>query len=643
MTSTDSQSLAPAVLNAEALGRIAEAVFIKNDLSGLNAKDRVNYARSVCDKLGLDFLTKPFDFLVDEKSGVVSLYPNKECASQLRHKYGITIKITDRQVNDHLCLITAQATMPNGRCDEAIGAVAMEKELGEWKSSSQGKKYFVPNGEFRSLSPEARANAIMRAECVPLNSEILTRAGWRTYDQVAPGDEVLAYDCASDACRWTPLLAVTVHESQPVVRLSSLHFDVLCTPEHSWAVEKSGYVPRSDGRRRRGAYANRMPDRMLVKGHELKTTHRIILAAPECGIEESVLTPAEAAVMGWAITDGTIQQRASNRRIGICQSKEQNFAPIRKVVAAVAGDVPEQVTVTESRTFPSGRTYATKPQHWWYLPAEISRELLQKAGFEDGGFGALPNLAARLSPLARKAMLQAMLLADGDKRGVFAKKKRHVIDTLQMLCALEGIALGIERGHKAVDGLIVQTLKKTRHIAVSFLRREDAGSMPVWCPTTEFGTWVMRQNGLVTITGNTKAKRRATFSLCGLGMADAPDEDAPRWDYDPTALTAGTTGTASTQAEQTQTQQPADPELERRLAQFAKANREQRLAMLGEMKHDLDQLLGNEGIAFFYDALKAVGAQEPEQLSSMNQAKQFYVALWNRLREGVPIAEEPVA
>lgn len=33
---------------------------------------------------------------------------------------------------------------------------------------------------------------------------------------------------------------------------------------------------------------------------------------------------------------------------------------------------------------------------------------------------------------------------------------------------------------------------------------EDAGRTEVWCPTTKYGTWVMRQNGRTTITGNTK-------------------------------------------------------------------------------------------------------------------------------------------
>lgn len=36
------------------------------------------------------------------------------------------------------------------------------------------------------------------------------------------------------------------------------------------------------------------------------------------------------------------------------------------------------------------------------------------------------------------------------------------------------------------------------------VHRQEAGRADVWCPTTRYGTWVMRQNARVMITGNTK-------------------------------------------------------------------------------------------------------------------------------------------
>lgn len=43
-----------------------------------------------------------------------------------------------------------------------------------------------------------------------------------------------------------------------------------------------------------------------------------------------------------------------------------------------------------------------------------------------------------------------------------------------------------------------------RSVSAMDLVYKDAGRTDVWCPTTKYGTWVMRQNGRVMITGNTK-------------------------------------------------------------------------------------------------------------------------------------------
>ncbi|HEX2513187.1 MAG TPA: hypothetical protein VH257_00680, partial [Chloroflexota bacterium] len=90
-------------------------------------------------------------------------------------------------------------------------------------------------------------------------------------------------------------------------------------------------------------------------------------------------------------------------------------------------------------------------------------------------------------------------------------------------CALEGIATGAERPHV---GIVTQKMKVTRYVAGAFIHAEPTAPEPVWCPTTAFGTWVMRQNGRVMITGNTKAKRRVTLSICGLGWLDESEVDS---------------------------------------------------------------------------------------------------------------------
>jgi hypothetical protein len=146
---------------------ILERVLLTGDLSGLKSEDRVLYYKAVCDSVGLNPLTKPFDYLEldDGKGGKkLVLYTKKDCTDQLRTIHAVSVKIVAREVIEGVFVVTSQASKPDGRTDEAIGAVPLIKELGEWKRSQNNKPYFQGTGEYVALPPEARANAIMKAE-----------------------------------------------------------------------------------------------------------------------------------------------------------------------------------------------------------------------------------------------------------------------------------------------------------------------------------------------------------------------------------------------------------------------------------------------------------------------------------------------
>lgn len=116
-----------------------ENVLINGDLAGLKAADRISYYKAVCESVGLNPLTKPFEYIT--LNGKMVLYALKACTDQLRSVKNISLKIVGREFSEGVYVVTAQATMPSGRCDESTGAVPIEHAKGE-----------------------ARANALMKAE-----------------------------------------------------------------------------------------------------------------------------------------------------------------------------------------------------------------------------------------------------------------------------------------------------------------------------------------------------------------------------------------------------------------------------------------------------------------------------------------------
>lgn len=99
-----------------------EKVLLKGDISSLNSQQRVEYYQKVCDVVGLNPLTKPFDFM--NQGGKEVFYANKNCAEQLRQIHQISITISNREFKEGVYIVTAQAKLPSGRVDESTGVVA---------------------------------------------------------------------------------------------------------------------------------------------------------------------------------------------------------------------------------------------------------------------------------------------------------------------------------------------------------------------------------------------------------------------------------------------------------------------------------------------------------------------------------------
>jgi hypothetical protein len=102
-------------------GEIMERVIATGDLSNLTPNDRSMYYAAVCESVGLNPLTRPFEYIT--LNGKLTLYANKGCTDQLRSIRGVSIDITRRDRLDDLYVVTATATDPTGRRDSEIGAV----------------------------------------------------------------------------------------------------------------------------------------------------------------------------------------------------------------------------------------------------------------------------------------------------------------------------------------------------------------------------------------------------------------------------------------------------------------------------------------------------------------------------------------
>lgn len=106
-----------------------EQAVVSGDLSKLSAPERVNYYARVCQSLGLNPLTKPFDYI--SLNGKLTLYAKRDATDQLRKLHQVDVKIVGRERVEDVYVVTAQARFPDGRTDESIGAVSIANLKGD--------------------------------------------------------------------------------------------------------------------------------------------------------------------------------------------------------------------------------------------------------------------------------------------------------------------------------------------------------------------------------------------------------------------------------------------------------------------------------------------------------------------------------
>lgn len=123
-------STALAIQNGAAGVSIMEEVIAKGDLAQLKPEERARYYMRVCESIGVNPLTKPFDYI--NLNGKLTLYATKTATDQLRTVKAVSIfKVEAETTPDGMRVVTAYARDATGREDMDLGVVNVGGLKGE--------------------------------------------------------------------------------------------------------------------------------------------------------------------------------------------------------------------------------------------------------------------------------------------------------------------------------------------------------------------------------------------------------------------------------------------------------------------------------------------------------------------------------
>lgn len=315
--------------------------------------------------------------------------------------------------------------------------------------------------------------------CVPMDSEILTREGWKTYDKVQPGDETVGYNPETKRNEWTPILEKVNFEDATVIEASHSRINLRFTENHRWLVDKSRWMYTKD----RTSKRLRDESAELEEFKDISNERRIRLAAETDTPHLLDITEDEVRMIAWAITDGWIH-RSQTKTKGIRHSirlyqKNPNFVPEVRSIAVEAG----------------GREYLHNKQGvlGWYIPTEYSSDLMERARYDELG---AEGFVLALGTAEREAFLDVCQKAEGSKKEKFkfiAQYKSDVKNAIELAAFLCGYTTVTNN-----DGVRL----RRPHVERGKLQTRSLERQDVWCVVTGLGTWTMRQSNQVVLTGN---------------------------------------------------------------------------------------------------------------------------------------------
>lgn len=362
--------------------------------------------------------------------------------------------------------------------------------------------------EFKHVHPKTAKNkrALVKSVvygCVPLNYPILTAEGWKSVDDLVEGELVYAADTATGQLVKTPLRKINRYSDAPVNTYSTRGFNVTTTANHKWVV----------ARRKKG----KEDTIKLVEAHDIKHDDKIMLAYPYLSNHDDGYTDEEVQLISWVVSDGHLHRSQSNHEVRgilmqIMQAKPQYVEEIKKLMTSFSHSVDTRPGVNHETAYT------------WRVHAEDARRVWDKSGIGD----EKENLCRWVLSLNAKHLemfVDIFNKAEGhfnDGAWVVTQKHGYTADAYRLAASLCGKYVTLTEYKEG--GISKYRLHKKTFVTAQKLVVEDAGSCDVWCPTTDYGTWVTQdENGSIIVTGNSNYGRGIRAIAAEL---DKPYEEA---------------------------------------------------------------------------------------------------------------------
>jgi len=358
---------------------------------------------------------------------------------------------------------------------------------------------------FMKLCERYATRSNWRGYCVDTETEALTQRGWLSESEITEDDTILSYE--NNELKWSEIKSIYRGEFDGLMhKLTCRGMDALITPGHK-LVTARGLVP---------VELLLESDKVIFGGNAVEDT------------VEKIHSDDFVELCGWIVTEGCYQ--LPKQSIQVYQNAGAYADRIRSCLTNLGASFSESVG-KKNICFSILRQYANT----------IVKILPEK--------NLNMEFILSLTKSQRNLLIDTMISGDGWQRGKnrsYCQKDKKHVDLFQVLCAMSGYNSNFHyREHtsygKATFSYTINLRAKqsTNGSCVNFHGGKQNGTTKgkgksthpngpttyyngtVWCPETEYGSFMARRGGKVYLTGNTyneEMRGQALLQLSQIGL-----------------------------------------------------------------------------------------------------------------------------
>lgn len=347
--------------------------------------------------------------------------------------------------------------------------------------------------DFKAGIKSANAKAARKKgkTCLPVdNTEVLTKRGWVNGVDVVVGDQVMSLNVETNTTEWTDVTDTMLFSDQETVVLKNQNWELESTADHKWVVCHTT-----------GRGHTRRKERKWISTDKLSKAMSIVTTAPYVG-GFSNITEEQAAVIGWVLADGYLDVSEPAHKTS--QGLQGQRQAVRMSIAQ-AKFYDEVKANLESCNLEYFEYKNSSGVPVFQISSPSAREFLTAVGLPLKNKHEIDyeSWLTNLSYKSLEAFYKAFWLADGQTKGVKYKTKviyqnRGKIADAVHLCS---VLLGRTTLANGADYCTIRSQNRST-VTMQKVSKECKRKVDVFCLTTNNTTFMIRQNGFVTVTGN---------------------------------------------------------------------------------------------------------------------------------------------